>query len=373
MTEPDKYDITSYFTVDFNLIARGIELPYTIYVNSSGAKLKARFVKIVRPGEILDDEMVEGFKKYRRVYVAESDRKLYLQSLVHSDKAEDIEKITVIKDSAIQYLDDIFNPNKEFNTEILGEALEGCHESMKSMVGVIRDYDINNLKELIGDLSFHDFYTYDHSINVSMYSVLIYRHLKPNAPDSEAVSAGLGGLLHDLGKIKIPTEILNNTDALTDEEFETIKTHPQLGAKLFDESNPDFPGADKEAIRRVIIEHHENIDGTGYPNKLKGDQLHLFSKVVAIADFFDAVTTKRSYSDVLAVEDALAVMERTVGKKLDAKLFDFFQAKVAKVVLNGKAGIELPENFDTERAHEKLPIQKAKPKILGSNFTKKED
>ncbi|EQC46865.1 HD-GYP domain-containing protein [Bacteriovorax sp. Seq25_V] len=372
MNDHTNQESSSYFTIPFNLIFIDGPIPYPIYVNSSSRESVEKFVKIVGEGEVLREELVEGFKKYLRVYVKESDRPKYLQSLVHHKNAADIEKVAVIKDSAIKYLDDIFSPSKEFNTQILGEAIEGCHESMKSMVGVIRDYDINNLKNLIADLSFHDFYTYDHSINVSMYTVLIFKSLKPNAKEEDLVSAGLGGLLHDLGKTKIPTDILNNTGKLSDEDFNVIKTHPELGAELFEQSSPDLPGINKEAIKRVILEHHENWDGTGYPNKLPGKDHHLFSRVCSIADFFDAITTKRSYSDVLPIEDALAVMEKTVGKKIDPEIFKFFTEKISKAVLNGKAGIELPEDFDTERAHKVLPIQKVQPKKISSDFTKPE-
>ena len=364
--------LSSYFTIPFDLITVDQPITYPVYVNSSSRESVEKFVKIVSEGEVLNSLLVEGFKKYLRVYVSENDRKKYLKSLVYSTLAPDIEKVGVIKNCAIKYLDDIFSPGKEFNTEILSSALEGCHESMKSMVTVIRDYDINKLKDLIADLSFHDFYTYDHSINVSMYTVLIYKTLKPNAKEEDLISAGLGGLLHDLGKTKIPTDILNNTGKLSDEDFAVIKTHPEVGAELFIASSPELPGAVKEAIKCVILEHHENWDGTGYPNKMHGKDHHIFSRVCAIADFFDAITTKRSYSDVLPIEDALAVMEKTVGKKLDPKIFSFFVEKVSKTILNGKSNIELQEDFDTERAHNVLPLRKTQAKKLSSDFTKPE-
>ncbi len=369
----DSNSKTVYFTIDFHLVVREKPLLYNIYINSSTVKGKDHYVKIVRPGEVLNDEDIEGFKKYQRIHVLESERGLYLKSLAEDESIESIDKVSIIKDSAVKHLDDIFNPGKEFNTEILGEALDGCHDSMKAMVDVIKDYDINSLKKLIGDLSFHDFYTYDHSINVSMYSVLIYKQLKPKASEADLVAIGLGGLLHDLGKTKISTEILNKTGNLTDEEFAEIKKHPELGVELFREANPEFPGLKKETIEKVIVEHHENIDGSGYPKGIKGEDHHIFSKVVSIADFFDAITTKRSYSQALPIEDALEIMKRTVGKKIDSEIFDFFVKKVSKVLLTGKTMIELPEDFNTEIAHAELPVQKVQPKKLGENFTKASD
>ena len=126
-------------------------------------------------------------------------------------------------------------------------------------------------------------------------------------------------------------------------------------------------------IEKVIIEHHENVDGSGYPNKLDGENHHIFSKVVSVADFFDAITTKRSYSQALPIEDALEIMKKTVGKKIDGEIFDFFVKKVSKVILTGKTMITLPDNFNTEIAHAELPVEKVQPKKLGENFTKAEE
>ena len=100
----------------------------------------------------------------------------------------------MIKDSAIHYLDKLFDTDKEFTTEILSETLQGCKTTVESMVDVIKDYDVSKLQSLIASLSFHDFYTYDHSINVSMYCIFtLFTALKPNAPKEEIVLAGLGG------------------------------------------------------------------------------------------------------------------------------------------------------------------------------------
>ena len=138
------------------------------------------------------------------------------------------------------------------------------------MVDVVQEYDVKQIQNLIGEMSFHDFYTYDHSINVSMYCIAIFKALKPNASREEMVMAGLGGLLHDLGKIKIPTNIINNPGHLSDEDFQVIKEHPRIGVELIDDSSPDVPGIDFEIIKRVVWEHHENFNGTGYPRKIQG-------------------------------------------------------------------------------------------------------
>lgn len=366
----------SYFSVAQNLILTEKELPYSLYINSSAHSERERFVRIFASGNILSKDDLTTFKeKYFQVYVAEDERDLYLKSLVDVDGVEDKEKAEVIKDSAIVYLGKIFDEEHEFTNEVLDETVEGCKESVESMIGVIRDYEITEVQSLIGDLSFHDFYTFDHSINVAMYSISIYKALKPNASDKELTMAGLGGMLHDLGKIKIPTRIINNPGKLSDEDFNVIKQHPGFGDELLREQCAKgecaHEGVDFEIIRRVVLEHHENYNGTGYPNKLKEDEIHIFARIVAIADFYDAITTKRSYHEVLSTKEAVELMAKSVGKKIDPKIFDVF-VKSIDVILEGKGAYELPESFDPCQPQNELPFERVKPKVHRSDFTKKE-
>ena len=290
----------------------------------------------------------------------ESQRDDYLKSLIHVKNVSDVQKTDVIKDSAIHYLDKLFSDEKEFTTELLSETIEDCKLAVESMVDVIKDYDVSKVQGLIASLSFHDFYTYDHSINVSMYCISLYSAAKPEASKEEIVMAGLGGLLHDIGKIKIPTDIINKPEKLSDEEFNIIKSHPDYGLELLTENPCDCKGVDFNVIKRIVSEHHENFNGTGYPRKLAGADIHLLARVTAIADFFDAVTTKRSYHEVLSTEDAISVMSKSVGKKIDPVLFDIFTKSVKQLVLTGKLHKELPEEFDPCQPQNVLPLRNPK-------------
>lgn len=352
----------SFFSVAIDLIVTDCNLPYDLYINSSVIIAKERFVRIFpRDGRLTSEDIKNFKKKYHQLYVLESQRDDYLRSLIHLTNVSDTKKTEIIKDSAILYLNKVFDKEKEFTTEVLGETILGCRESVESMVDVIQDYEIGQVRELIGNLSFHDFYTYDHSINVSMYNIAIMKALKPDASRDDLVVAGLGGLLHDLGKIKIPTTIINNPGQLSEADFAVIKKHPGFGEELLGETMEhnlcDCPGVDFEIIKRVILEHHENWNGTGYPNQVKGADIHLFARITAISDFFDAITTKRSYHEVLSTEDALAVMEKSVGKKLDPKLFKIFAENVNKLALKGKTHRELPEDFDPCQPQNTLPFK----------------
>jgi HD-GYP domain-containing protein (c-di-GMP phosphodiesterase class II) len=352
----------NFFSVSFDLILLDKALPYDLYVNSSANHERERFVRIYPKNDPLSYDDLKLFKKkFFQLYIHEFQRSDYLKSLIKLAGVNDIQKGDIIKSSAIHYLDKLFADDKEFTTEILSETITECKVAVESMVDVIKDYDVSKLQGLIASLSFHDFYTYDHSINVSMYCIALYSAAKPSASKEDIVMAGLGGLLHDIGKIKISTDIINKPEKLSDEEFNIIKGHPTYGLELLTENPcPDCKGVDFNIIKRVVHEHHENYNGTGYPKKLAGVDIHLLARVTAIADFFDAVTTKRSYHEVLSTEDAIAVMAKSVGKKIDPQLFEIFTKSVKQLVLTGKINKELPEDFDPCQPQNVLPFRTPK-------------
>jgi HD-GYP domain-containing protein (c-di-GMP phosphodiesterase class II) len=310
-------------------------------------------------GDVLSSRDVDSFiKKYHQLYVPEEQREAYFKSLVKSEQFDDVEATKVIKDNAIGYLQNLFDDQKEFNTELLSETVEQCRDAVEGMIDVLDDYDIGSLQGLIGDLSAHDFYTYDHSINVSMYCISILRGIKPDATRQELLHAGLGGLLHDLGKVKIPTNILNSPGGLTDEEYEVIKKHPKYGIELLRSGECEVADdIDLETIARIVHEHHENWDGTGYPDKIKEKDIHFLARLCAIADFFDAVTTKRSYSDVMPVGKAMSIMENTAGKKLDPLLFKAFARHVNYSKIKSSKELKMGEKFDPSIPFAEFPME----------------
>ena len=342
-------------------LARSLSLltppsPYDLYINSSSLKDRERFVRIFKKTGLLTALEVRQFVvKYNRIYVAETERSLFLKSLCKVPEATAVEKATVLKDSAIHHLQTLFD--HEVTTEVLGKAITECRDVVEGMIDVVGDCRVDQLQDLIGSLSFHDFYTYDHSINVSMYCILIYRAIKPNASREEIVQAGLGGLLHDLGKIKIPTDILNFSGKLSNEQFDEIKKHPGFGRELLQEVTSKLP-ADIQAdlLGKVIFEHHENFDGTGYPSKLAGENIHLLSRITTIADFLDAITTKRSYHEPLSFQEALALMAGTEGKKIDPSLFRFFVEHTQRMHLEKGIMKDLAPDFDPCQPCSALPL-----------------
>ncbi|MBI99685.1 MAG: hypothetical protein CME67_00520 [Halobacteriovoraceae bacterium] len=362
----------SFFSVRYDLILKDTPLSYDLYVNSSSLKDKQKFIKLFKTGETLEaQDLGELKKKYHQLYVEESQRKFYMQSLVGNEDVADEKAADFIKETAIEYLHRVFDEDKEFSTEVLVETVHGCRDAVESMIDVLDDYNIDSLRGLIGEMSGHDFYTYDHSINVAMYCITIVRALKKNASRAELMHAGLGGLLHDLGKIKISTNILNNPSGLSDSEYLEIKKHPDFGIDLLlNGAGQIEEGIDVKTIGRVIHEHHENWDGTGYPSKLKEQEIHLLARVCAIADFFDAVTTKRSYSNVLTVSEAIDIMSKTVGKKLDPKIFKVFSAHVKHSKVSTAKELKMSDAFDPSIPYEVLPIEEIEEMFTNEDFGK---
>lgn len=137
-------------------------------------------------------------------------------------------------------------------------------------------------------LKTQDDYTYMHSIAVCALMTALAREL--GLSESETRQAGLAGLMHDIGKAAIPLEVLNKPGALTDQEFDLVKLHPEKGHALMLQAQIDDP-----VSLDVCLHHHEKIDGSGYPKQLKGNEISLFAKMGAVCDVYDAVTSNRPY------------------------------------------------------------------------------
>ena len=156
-------------------------------------------------------------------------------------------------------------------------------------------------------------HTYLHSINVANYSVSLGERLNLNKSDLEKLK--LIGLLHDIGKLNIPNDILKKPGKLTDEEFEVMKSHPVYSVELLKRA-----GFTNEEVLRSIKAHHERIDGTGYPRSLKGNQIPLFAKIVSIADSFEAMTSDRCYRKGKDLDYVRNEFLNGIGNQFDPKI-----------------------------------------------------
>lgn len=190
--------------------------------------------------------------------------------------------VQVIYDDTVKSFKELFNSVK-FGKQIVAEEIEDL------LIPMLTEVKTNpTLAKKLWQIEKSDEYTYDHSVTVSMASALLgkWMHLS----DHQINELGVAGLMHDIGKCNIPDEILKKPDRLTEEEFKVMKTHATLGYLLLKNGNRF-----SEEILLGVYQHHEKHDGNGYPNKLKGDSIHLYGKIIAVADVYSAMTSNRIY------------------------------------------------------------------------------
>jgi len=199
-----------------------------------------------------------------------------------------------------------------FNT--MSEELERFVEDLKRAADENRALFMGSIQMLAGAVDEKDPYTRGHSDRVTRYSLLIAKELNLDAIFMETLQ--ISAQLHDVGKIGIEDHILKKPGALTEEEFEVMKTHTTKGANIL------RPVTQLAEMLPGIELHHEALDGRGYPYGLKGDQIPLLARVIAVADTFDALTTNRPYQQAHTPDQALQIIKNLAGKRLDPAAVD---------------------------------------------------
>jgi len=180
----------------------------------------------------------------------------------------------------------------------------------------LEEFGINIVKSLIVTIEAKDVYTGGHSERVHHITMLMAKALGINEMDTKILN--WSALLHDVGKIGIPESILNKPARLDDKEYETIKNHPVKGAEIIaplEYLSESIPG---------VLHHHEAYDGTGYPSRIKGEQIPLFSRIISVADTFDAITSDRAYRKGASFEKGHAIINEVSGTQLDPDLVQIF-------------------------------------------------
>ncbi|MGF6375693.1 putative nucleotidyltransferase with HDIG domain [Clostridiales Family XIII bacterium PM5-7] len=162
--------------------------------------------------------------------------------------------------------------------------------------------------------------TRGHSDRVAKNSELLARHMGLDEKHCELIR--IAGQFHDIGKVGVPDRVLLKEDKLTDEEYEQIKKHPSIGSKILSGIT------ELNSIVPMVRGHHERIDGNGYPDKLKGDEIPFEARIISIIDAFDAMTSTRPYREGMAVEQAISEIRRCAGTHFDAEIANIFCALV---------------------------------------------
>jgi len=180
----------------------------------------------------------------------------------------------------------------------------------------LKDFLLNVIKTLVSSIEAKDAYTRGHSERVRNLCLMMAEGLELEPGEKEVLS--WSALLHDIGKLGVPEDILTKPGRLTEDEYTILKEHPERGFRIL---------APIEQLRDSldgIRYHHERIDGTGYPFGLKGGEIPLHARIIAVADTYDAMTSRRAYRPQLSDELTIAEMKRVGGTQLDPDIVELF-------------------------------------------------
>ncbi len=219
-------------------------------------------------------------------------------------------KAKILYQSSLQLAQDILE------SPTAPDSLKRSEDVVRSTIGYVLQG--KEAFQQLMSITSYDYYTYTHSVNVCTMGIALAEEVGLRS-QTELMEFGIGALFHDVGKTRISPAILRKRGPLTDEEWVLMRRHPEMGIALLD---PDAPVS--EASRAVILQHHERLDGTGYPGGRKAGDIHPFAKVAGIIDVFDALTTRRSYKDAIGSFPALRLMKAGIGEHFDEEYFRQF-------------------------------------------------
>lgn len=233
------------------------------------------------------------------------------------------DRSSVPGDQTLVYFDNAVSGIKDLFQQVLSGELIGEQAVEQSFAPLARQiHKERDVVSLLLSLTNQDDYTYQHSVQVGVISGFLATWI--GLPPHMSLLAGKAGYLHDIGKCKIDAAILQKPSRLTDDEYELVKQHTRFGHDILLESFGDAP-----ELAIVALQHHERMNGTGYPNKLRGDQIHQLSRIVAIADIYSAMISSRVYQRKRDLLFVLRELHRMSFAELDPFMTHTFIRKMS--------------------------------------------
>lgn len=348
--------VRRYF-VATRLLESGMKIDQSI-IDGTGRILIAR-------GAILDDYLIEALRKLRvsGVYIREGEEEPDAASATEADievAPEALRKIEKLK------VED--RTKVKLNESVRARVAEGMsymysNTDAADLAGKTKSIAddlmtaINENEALAFDISLlkvSDEYTFKHSVDVATMAMVVAKNT--GMSEQAVYDIGIAGLLHDIGKSKIPSEILNKPGRLTDEEFTIIKKHPVYGYQML-KDNREL----SEDIKLGVLQHHEKINGSGYPMGVEENRIAWFAKIISIADIYDALVTERPYKAGFSPRDAVEML-MAMTYELDLTAMKGF---LESVILYPVDSVVELSNGEKARVVENYKEAALRPKVVG--------
>ena len=270
---------------------------------------------------------------------------------VEDEISEGIEPLNVVpnelKVKSVNVVQGLFkNATTRKNVSINPIQMEQIKDIIEEMMEVV--FNSRDTLYVMTELMGTDMYTYNHSAEVAMLSMLVAKSLGLNQQFIQKI--GVGALLHDIGKMKIPNEILNKINPLTDEEWKLLREHSTYGYEILKDSDTISP-----ISRQIILLHHEKLDGKGYPMRMIADEIPVHVRIVTMCDIFNALISNRAYRDKKNIDEALEIVRAEAIYQLDREIY-YHLLKVVNIyppgtiveLSNHAIGIVIKENKEAQ-------------------------
>lgn len=313
---------------------------------------------LIARGAVLDGYLIDSLLKLgvTSVYIREGEEdpeeekiSPLAQSVIEKRRVEDRTKVK-LKESVkkrvsegIQYL---------YNNTETKDFTDAANNIGDELMRAITDNDAIAVD--IGALKVSDEYTFKHSVDVATMAMIVAK--QHGLDKKQLYEIGMSGLLHDLGKSKIPNEVLNKPGRLTDEEFEIMKQHSVYGYGILKEKD----NISKHVLMGVL-QHHEKMNGKGYPMGVSADQMHLYAKILSVVDIYDALVTERSYKKAFSQRDAVEMI-MSMTQELD---LDVMKSFLESMILYPVDSIVQLSNGEKAKVVENNPGYILRPTVVG--------
>lgn len=297
--------------VPINSVKEGSLLAKTIY-NSNG-------IPLLREGYPLNTRLIDK-AIYNGVY------SLYIHDKYSDEIIQDIIS-PELRQKAIHTLKNSYDDlQKESYYAQNNKRLKKKKDVISDVSSIARKFvdDILSNKDIIinlVDIKTMDDYTYQHCVNAAILGIVLGVELGYNKKQLESIAVGI--LLHDFGKVFIPKNILLKPGRLTSEEMETIRNHPKLGYEYLKDHS-----AINDIVLSIILEHHEKVNGTGYPKGLMDNKISEYAKIAAVCDVYDALTSDRTYRKAMSPNEALELIMGSCGEDFDLEIVQGFMNRI---------------------------------------------